>query len=572
MRGGALLTMLDNVGGLCGGLAALPDGWVVSTNLSARTVRLEHVGPFRIDARVLRQGRASVVTAVEIRDEGAADALVVDGVLTSAILVPENGPPRWARPLVLEPGEPLVEPVPPIPDWLGAHAIDDATIEMPLAESLRNPWGILHGGAVASLIDLTAEHVTGGVTTDVVLHFLAPNRIGPVRAVARNAGISRRRNRAARRSARRRRRAGHRARGRDVGSGARRPGAMNGAGRAACIPGSFDPPTIAHVAIAEAAVRVGALDRLDLAISRVALGKDAAAQRPLESRVAMLERLAVSRPWLGIVVTDAQLITDIAAGYDVVVMGADKWAQVRDPAWYDGSIAARDAALARLPRVLVAPRPGFEVVGADALELPAASRLGVVVGRARAGNHHLIAPECRPDREPAHRRRQQRHREPARRLVARPRRARPGAWSRRCKSSLGRVAIASASCSTAARSPTSPKACTTACSSRTRPAPAATPPTTASSRKSGATATRRRSSWSRRTARSPSGSARSARRSKARGFAPRTGCRRQPDLLRSGNGTPVTPSSRCTRIEFNAIDTRWYCPTVNTRSSSCCSS
>jgi len=188
VRGGALLTMLDNVGGLCGGLAALPDGWVVSTNLSARTLRLEHVGPFRIDARVLRQGRASVVTAVEIRDEGAADALVVDGVLTSAILVPENGPPRWARPLVLGPGEPLTEPVPGIPDWLAARAIDDTTMEMPLAESLRNPWGILHGGAVASLIDLTAEHVAGGVTTDVVLHFLAPNRTGPVRAVARDLG------------------------------------------------------------------------------------------------------------------------------------------------------------------------------------------------------------------------------------------------------------------------------------------------------------------------------------------------------------------------------------------------
>src|SRR4249920_2268963 len=59
VRGGALLTMLDNVGGLCGGLAALPDGWVVSTNLSARTVRRDHVGPFRINACVLRQGRAS---------------------------------------------------------------------------------------------------------------------------------------------------------------------------------------------------------------------------------------------------------------------------------------------------------------------------------------------------------------------------------------------------------------------------------------------------------------------------------------------------------------------------------
>jgi uncharacterized protein (TIGR00369 family) len=187
VRGGALLTMLDNVGGLCGGLAALPDGWVVSTNLSARTVRRDHSGPFRIDARVLRQGRASVVTAVEIRDEGAGDALVVDGVLTSAILVPENGPPQWQRPLVLARGEPLVEPVPAIPEWLGAR-VDATGVEMPLAESLRNPWGILHGGAVASLIDLAAEHVAGGVTTDVVLHFLAPNRVGPVRAVARPMG------------------------------------------------------------------------------------------------------------------------------------------------------------------------------------------------------------------------------------------------------------------------------------------------------------------------------------------------------------------------------------------------
>jgi uncharacterized protein (TIGR00369 family) len=188
VRGGALLTMLDNVGGLCGGLAALPDGWVVSTNLSARTVELDHVGPFRVDARVLRQGRASVVTAVEIRDEGARDRLVVDGVLTSAILIPENGPPQWTRPLVLGRGVPPVEPVPNIPEWLGARVVDAATVEMPLAESLRNPWGILHGGAVASLIDLAAEHVAGGTTTDVVLHFLAPNRVGPVRAVARAIG------------------------------------------------------------------------------------------------------------------------------------------------------------------------------------------------------------------------------------------------------------------------------------------------------------------------------------------------------------------------------------------------
>src|SRR5262249_62313600 len=64
-----------------------------------------------------------------------------------------------------------------------------SALEMDLADGLRNPWGILHGGVVASLVDLTAEHATsGGRTTDVVLHYLAPNRVGPVRAIARLLG------------------------------------------------------------------------------------------------------------------------------------------------------------------------------------------------------------------------------------------------------------------------------------------------------------------------------------------------------------------------------------------------
>jgi hypothetical protein len=171
---------------------------------------------------------------------------------------------------------------------------------------------------------------------------------------------------------------------------------MSGGTTRGVYPGSFDPPTIAHVAIAEAAARVGNLDRLDLAVSRVALGKDATTQRPLSDRVALIKRLARCRPWLHVVVTDAQLITDIAAGYDVVVMGADKWAQVNDPAWYNGSTAARDVAIARLSRVLVAPRPGFDIVGADALGLP--DHLALVSSTAaRAGRDDLIAPECRTE-------------------------------------------------------------------------------------------------------------------------------------------------------------------------------
>ncbi len=163
--------------------------WVVSTNLAARVVALAHAGPLRIDSTVLRRGRNNVVTTVQIRDEGAADALVASGVLTSAILVPENGPPQWPRPLVLDTGAGAAADLPAIPEWLGIRPVGADTLEIDLTDELRNPWGILHGGVVATLVDLAAEYATGGGhTTDVVLHFLAPNRVGPVRATARAVG------------------------------------------------------------------------------------------------------------------------------------------------------------------------------------------------------------------------------------------------------------------------------------------------------------------------------------------------------------------------------------------------
>ena len=267
---------------------------------------------------------------------------------------------------------------------------------MQLAESLRNPWGILHGGAVASLIDLTAEHVTGGITTDVVLHFLAPNRVGPGAVGRHGLGIARRRNRAAHRSARRGRRPRDRARGRDRGTvPARRRD--DGSRDRGVYPGSFDPPTIAHVAIAEAAVRAGALDRLDLAISRVAAGQGRGG--PATTRRRASRRSSSSRhrdPGCGVVVTDAQLITDIAVG---VRRRGDGRRQV--------GAGTRSRLVRRLRPRRVTPRsPGSPACSsrrarASRSSAPRRSNLPEHLGAvsssaARAGNHDLIAPECRP--------------------------------------------------------------------------------------------------------------------------------------------------------------------------------
>jgi Cytidylyltransferase-like len=162
-------------------------------------------------------------------------------------------------------------------------------------------------------------------------------------------------------------------------------------------PGTFNPPTVAHLAVAEAAVRQGALDRLDLVVSRVPLGKEPVQPR-FEDRVSVLEAIAGTRPWLGVRVTDRQLIAEVAAGYDAVVLGADKWLQVIDPAWYGGSGAARDDAVARLPRLLLVTRPPH-LIGSG---LPPGSLLldigpdhrEVSSTAARAGRRDWMAPEA----------------------------------------------------------------------------------------------------------------------------------------------------------------------------------
>ncbi len=122
-------------------------------------------------------------------------------------------------------------------------------------------------------------------------------------------------------------------------------------------PGTFNPPTVAHLAIAEAAREQGRLDRVELVVSEMPLGKEPAVPA-LADRVSVLEAVASGRPWLAVRVTTRKLIADLAEGYDAVVVGADKWLQVVDPAWYGGSLVARDEAVAQLPRVLLVPRPG----------------------------------------------------------------------------------------------------------------------------------------------------------------------------------------------------------------------
>lgn len=140
--------------------------------------------------------------------------------------------------------------------------------------------------------------------------------------------------------------------------------------RTGAFPGTFDPPTVAHLSVAEAALDQAGLDAVHLVVSRAPLGKEPTVPT-FEDRVAVLEEVAATRPWLTVRVTDGRLIAEVAAGYDAVILGMDKWLQVVDPAWYGGSVEARDAAVAALPPVLLAARDGASYAG----PLPSDARL-----------------------------------------------------------------------------------------------------------------------------------------------------------------------------------------------------
>lgn len=169
--------------------------------------------------------------------------------------------------------------------------------------------------------------------------------------------------------------------------------------RRAVYPGTFDPPTVAHLAVADAAMEQAGMDRVELVVSRQPLGKGDGPGPVIAERMAVLDALVASRPWLSARVTDLQLLADIAADADAVILGADKWEQVVDPAWYGGDAGARDRALARLPLALVAPRPPSPLPPAEPGRvqrlLVDAEHAAVSSTAVRDGEHRWMAAEAR---------------------------------------------------------------------------------------------------------------------------------------------------------------------------------
>jgi uncharacterized protein (TIGR00369 family) len=190
MRTGGLLAIADSLGGFLSGVAVLPR-WIVTTSMLAAVFRPTHRGPLVLHGHVLRRGRTSVVTALDVADEGDRGAAVARVVMTSAVLDPGGMDVPAERPFSRAMGPP--DPSAPAPEEFFCITPGRGPVtRLELADHLRNQWGILHGGALAVLADVAACRAVEArryagrglpvVVTDTVLHYLRPAKVGPVEA------------------------------------------------------------------------------------------------------------------------------------------------------------------------------------------------------------------------------------------------------------------------------------------------------------------------------------------------------------------------------------------------------
>lgn len=183
VRAGALLAMVDTVAGFLSGLSVLPR-WIVTTNILLSVAEPAAPAPIRLEAAVLRRGRSAVVAEVTVTDGEARP--VAEALVTSSILdPPADMTLDFERPVRVEPE--AGDGRPPFEVFFPAEPAGRNVVVMEVAERLRNPWNILHGGAVAALVDAAAIAAAGttarpAVTTDVVLQYLRPVRVGPAEA------------------------------------------------------------------------------------------------------------------------------------------------------------------------------------------------------------------------------------------------------------------------------------------------------------------------------------------------------------------------------------------------------
>ena len=138
-------------------------------------------------------------------------------------------------------------------------------------------------------------------------------------------------------------------------------------GRVGILPGSFNPPTIAHLELAGAALRRFDLDRVVFSLSSVIVDKERLEGLCREDRLLLLSLLARDRPWAAVAVVNRGLYSEQAPAFRAsfggsaevwFIVGMDKVLQIFDPKYYDDRDRALDALFAQV-RLVAANRENW---------------------------------------------------------------------------------------------------------------------------------------------------------------------------------------------------------------------
>ena len=135
-------------------------------------------------------------------------------------------------------------------------------------------------------------------------------------------------------------------------------------GRVGILPGSFNPPTIAHMELAGAAQRRFDLDHVVFSLSSAIVDKERLEGLCREDRLLLLSLMAQQHPWAAVAVVNRGLYSEqvpafrsaFGGGADLwFIVGMDKVLQIFDPKYYDDRDRALNALFAHA-RLIAANR------------------------------------------------------------------------------------------------------------------------------------------------------------------------------------------------------------------------
>jgi acyl-coenzyme A thioesterase PaaI-like protein len=174
-----------------------PDAWALTSDMSV-LVR-PRPAPRRVSAvgRVLRRGRRSVTSAVELTDE-AGEPMGTGAVGFAKLARRPTDPPKPQlspdrAQSIFGGGTILTRP---LREEVGIDVLDPANgvVQVEVTPPLRNPAGTLQGALVALVAEAAAEDLVStrfespAVVTDLELRYLAQAHTGPVRTRSRLLG------------------------------------------------------------------------------------------------------------------------------------------------------------------------------------------------------------------------------------------------------------------------------------------------------------------------------------------------------------------------------------------------